>query len=509
MITPEVPSLSGQVAALANRLRTQELRPTGGGGGGGEPGPPGPTGPAGPTGPQGIPGPTGPQGPTGNTGSQGPKGDTGATGSTGPQGNPGATGSQGPQGIQGVQGPTGSTGSPGSPGAAGEKWFSGTGVPAGGTGAVGDWYLNDGNGDVYEKTGASAWTLRDNLTGPQGTQGIQGIQGVQGPTGSTGSAGTPGEKWFSGTGVPAGGTGIIGDWYLNDANGDVYEKTGASAWTLRDNLTGPQGTQGIQGIQGPTGSTGTSGGKWFSGAGAPATGTGTVGDWYLNTVNGDVHEKTGAAVWTLRDNLTGPQGATGQAEGWLSGAGAPAGATGNVGDWYLNTTTSDVHEKTGASAWTLRTNIKGAQGIQGPAGPVASGLPYLFLNLLNDVPAVAGTVYQFKGKVFDTHSGWDAVNYRYTIPISGIYLIHCKVQADPGNNGQYPAIQTAPTAGGTYTTQVQSEVPAPTYYGGNKITAILKLTAGNGLRAVELASNGWAADTVAGANYLQLTLLSQ
>ena len=54
-------------------------------------------------------------------------------------------------------------------------------------------------------------------------------------------AGAPGSKWYSGTGAPAGGTGIVGDWYLNDANGDVYEKTGASTWTLRDNLTGPPG----------------------------------------------------------------------------------------------------------------------------------------------------------------------------------------------------------------------------------------------------------------------------
>ena len=62
-----------------------------------------------------------------------------------------------------------------------------------------------------------------------------------GPTGPTGSAGTNGAKWYSGTGAPSGATGLVGDWYLDDAGGNVYEKTGTSTWTLRDNLTGPSG----------------------------------------------------------------------------------------------------------------------------------------------------------------------------------------------------------------------------------------------------------------------------
>ena len=215
--------------------------------GGGEPGPPGPAGPAGPEGdpgppgPPGAPGPTGATGPTGSTGATGPPGTTGATGSQGPQGVKGDTGNTGAQGIQGIQGIQGVAGT------AGEKWFSGTGAPAGATGVVGDWYLNDANGDVYEKTGASTWTLRDNLTGPQGPTGATGSTGS---TGSTGATGAPGSIWRSGTGAPSGALGIIGDWYENDANGDIYEKTGASTYTLRDNLTGPQGIQGIQGTAG-------------------------------------------------------------------------------------------------------------------------------------------------------------------------------------------------------------------------------------------------------------------
>lgn len=82
-ITPETPSLSGDLRQLGDRLRTLELKPPG-------------------AGPQGPPGPQGPTGATGATGSQGPAGPTGATGPQGPAGPTGATGAQGPKGDTGV-----------------------------------------------------------------------------------------------------------------------------------------------------------------------------------------------------------------------------------------------------------------------------------------------------------------------------------------------------------------------------------------------------------------------
>jgi hypothetical protein len=68
--------------------------------------------------------------------------------------------------------------------------------------------------------------------------------------GGTGPAGAPGEQWFLGTGAPSSGTGIVGDLYLNTTNGDYYEKTGTSVWTLRGNLTGPTGATGAAGADG-------------------------------------------------------------------------------------------------------------------------------------------------------------------------------------------------------------------------------------------------------------------
>jgi len=331
----------------------------------GPPGAIGPQGPQGVKGDTGATGATGAQGTTGATGSQGPAGvagptgPAGADGALGPQGIQGAKGDKGDAGGQGVQGPIGTTGAKGDKGDPGATGAQG---PQGNTGAAGVDGAQGPQG-IKGDTGATGAT---GSQGPTGTQGPQGVKGDIGTPGTPGTAGTPGEKWFSGTGAPSGAIGIVGDWYLNDANGDVYEKTGASAWTARDNLTGPQG------IQGTAGTAGAAGAKWLTGTSAPAAGTGAVGDWYINTTTSDIYEKTGSSTWTARGNLKGAQGTTGTAgtagEKWFSAAGAPAAGTGAVGDWYLNTTTYDIYEKTGSSTWTARGNIKGAPGTPGADG---------------------------------------------------------------------------------------------------------------------------------------------
>lgn len=163
------------------------------------------------------------------------------------------------------------------------------------------------------------WFVLPTLGGGGGTQGPPGPTGPMGPAGAPGSpgaAGAPGAKWYSNVGPPLPGLGIVGDYYLEYPTGDVYEKI-ASGWVHDSNLTGPAGADGSPGE------------KWFAASGAPTSGVGIVGDWYLNTLNGDFYEKTGASTWTLRGNLKGPTGATGS----TGSAGAPgaAGATGPAG----------------------------------------------------------------------------------------------------------------------------------------------------------------------------------
>ena len=97
--------------------------------------------------------------------------------------------------------------------------------------------------------------------------------------------------------------------------------------------------------------------QWRYGATAPAAALGNIGDFYLNTATGDVHYKSAASTWTLTGNIKGPQGNAG-ATG-AAGPQGPAGATGPAG----------------AIGATGPQGPAGATGLQGPAGVAgATGL---------------------------------------------------------------------------------------------------------------------------------------
>jgi hypothetical protein len=125
-----------------------------------------------------------------------------------------------------------------------------------------------------------------------------------------GSAGGGGTTWYSGSGVPSGGTGVDGDFYLRTSNGDVYEKVSGSWGSPIMNLTGPTGATGSTGSTGSTGATGSAGvngSTWYSGSGTPSGGTGVDGDYYFRT-NGDVYKKVSGSWGSPIANLTGPTG---------------------------------------------------------------------------------------------------------------------------------------------------------------------------------------------------------
>lgn len=141
------------------------------------------------------------------------------------------------------------------------------------------------------------------------------------------------------------------------------------AWAKQGNIKGPMGATGLTGAQGTPGST------WYSQAGAPASGTGIVGDYSLNTTTGDVYKKTGTSTWTLQGNIKGPVGAAGTA-----GATGPQGPAGN----------------------------DGATGAQGPAGAAGAGVP------------TGGTVGQIIVKQSSTanDTAWETVGIDQSAQIS-------------------------------------------------------------------------------------------
>ncbi len=111
--------------------------------------------------------------------------------------------------------------------------------------------------------------------------------------------------------------------------------------------------------------------QWRYGATAPAAALGNIGDFYLNTATGDVHYKSAASTWTLTGNIKGPQGNAG-ATG-AAGPQGPAGATGLQGPAGVAGATG-LTGATGPQGPAGATGLTGATGPQGAAGTNGNAL---------------------------------------------------------------------------------------------------------------------------------------
>jgi hypothetical protein len=98
--------------------------------------------------------------------------------------------------------------------------------------------------------------------------------------------------------------------------------TGATGPQGATGATGPQGATGATGAQGPTGATGPTGptgaagadGKTVrSGSGAPSSGLGVDGDFYIDTTADAIYGPKAAGAWGSATSLIGPQGEQGPA----------------------------------------------------------------------------------------------------------------------------------------------------------------------------------------------------
>ncbi len=329
------------------------------------------------------------------------------------------------------------TGKPGS------KLFSGEvadgAKPPPGTGSVDDFFLAS-DGRFWEKTAAATWTLRGDLTGPAGSNIFTGSGAPQAALGKDGDVyvsddgivwrkangvwtqtgvdltGKPGSKLFSGEvadgAKPPAGTGSVDDFFLA-SDGRFWEKTAAATWTLRGDLTGPAGSNIFTGSGAPQAAlgkdgdvfvsddgivwrkangvwtqtgvdlTGKPGSKLFSGEVAdgakPPAGTGSVDDFFLAS-DGRFWEKTAAATWTLRGDLTGPAGSN-----IFTGSGAPQAALGKDGDVFVSDDGTVWTKANGV--WTQTGHdLTGPPGTKLIPGEVAEGAsPGASIGMVGDV----------------------------------------------------------------------------------------------------------------------------
>lgn len=75
-------------------------------------------------------------------------------------------------------------------------------------------------------------------TGPAGSNGTDGINGTNGNT------------IISGSGAPSSGTGVNGDWYMDESSFMMYGPKTSGSWGSGTNLVGPTGATGSPGPAG-------------------------------------------------------------------------------------------------------------------------------------------------------------------------------------------------------------------------------------------------------------------
>jgi hypothetical protein len=132
-------------------------------------------------------------------------------------------------------------------GADGLTLLNGAGAPAGGTGVNGDFYIRTSNWTIYGPKAAGAWGAGTSLVGAAGTNGTNGTNGANGHT------------VLNGSGVPAGGTGADGDFYIDTNASRIYGPKTAGAWGAGVSIIGATGATGADGPAGAPGSSVTSG----------------------------------------------------------------------------------------------------------------------------------------------------------------------------------------------------------------------------------------------------------
>ena len=155
---------------------------------------------------------------------------------------------------------------------------------------------------------------------------------------SSSSSSASGSEWHAGSGTPLSSVGSVDDFYLDSDTGDIYKKASSGWGSSIANIKGDAGTNGSDGADGADGTNGADGADGADG---------------INGTNGTDGE----------DGADGVDGAQ-----WHTGTGTPDSATGIENDFYLDTDTGDVYQKTSSGWGDNIANIKGADGTNGADG---------------------------------------------------------------------------------------------------------------------------------------------
>ena len=203
---------------------------------------------------------------------------------------------------------------------------------------------------------------------------------------------TSSNQWYYGAEVPADTLGREGDYYLNTQTLASYVKSDDGTWA-------------------------ETAANWYYGTEEPVANLGATNDFYLNTKTGELYQKNandwGSPILTLK----GEQGKPGR-DGvlWYSNKGNPnelkdeaALAGSYVGDFYLDTESFDIYQKTSDTKWERLGSIKGrgTTWFDGSAAPADADLEnvyegdYYYRTFIDDeAKAEKYQIYRFENKAW-------------------------------------------------------------------------------------------------------------
>lgn len=142
----------------------------------------------------------------------------------------GVMGCEGPAGPEGSRGPEGQEGAVGPAGEDGSVIHAGEGAPADDLGKVGDFYMDTAAAEMYGPKTQDGWGVPFTLQGPPGADGEDGADGQDGQDGEDGS------QIYAGNGALDASLGVVGDYYLDKANYNLYGPKTSSGWGTPVNL---------------------------------------------------------------------------------------------------------------------------------------------------------------------------------------------------------------------------------------------------------------------------------
>ena len=236
----------------------------------------------------------------------------------------------------------------------------------------------------------------------------------------------------------------------------------------------------------------------LNGTTAPASGTGNVGDFYINTTNETIYgpKNSSGTPWGSPTSLIGPTGATG-ANGtngtngtngatWYTGTGSPSGVvSGNAGDLYLDTTTQNVWKCVSGTNWgsVPIANIKGATGATGATGSTgAAGTP--------------GSVWYSGAGTPSSGTGINGDYYLNTsngdvfLKVSGSWGTRIENLTGPAGTGSGTVTSVSVTSANGFAGTVATASTTPAISLNTTVTGILKSTGTTGTPAgISAAAN--------------------